>query len=108
MITQFNNVNYYMKSNMPTDRLRIKFSKIALICKKTCMFLDKPPVPIFSQRSFGKTNPVKRSFQGSWFTNRASLHYDEANDNTFCMVAYKDDKLNSNLDKAFIINGFSN
>ena len=24
----------------------------------------------FPQRSFGKTNPVKRSFQASWFTNR--------------------------------------
>ena len=24
----------------------------------------------FQQRSFGKTNPVKRSFQASWFTNR--------------------------------------
>ena len=62
----------------------------------------------FPQRSFGKTNPVKRSFD-PWFTNRTSLHYDEANDLTFCMVAYKDGKLNSNnLNKAFIINGFSN
>ena len=26
----------------------------------------------FPQRSFGKTNPVKRSFQASWFTNRTS------------------------------------
>ena len=52
---------------------------------------------------------MKRSFQDSWFTNDTSLHYDEANDLTFCMVAYKDGKLNSNnLDKAFIINGFSN
>ena len=30
-----------------------------------------------------------------------SMHYDEANDLTFCIVAYKDDKLNSdNIDKA--------
>ena len=65
----------------------------------------------FLQRAFGKTNPVKRGFQDSWITNRTSLYYDEANDLTFCMVAYKDGnlKLNSNnLDKAFIINGFSN
>ena len=49
----------------------------------------------FPQRAFGKTNPVKRSFHDSWFKNRTSLHYDEAN-----MVAYKDGKLNSNnLDK---------
>ena len=74
-----------------------------------CMFLDIPPVPKFPQRSFGKTNPVKRSFQDSWFTNRTWLHYGEPNDLTFCMVAYKDGKLNSNnIDKAFIINEFSN
>ena len=70
---------------------------------------SQPNYDKFPQRSFGKTNPVKRSFQDSWFTNRTSLHYDEANDLTFCMVAYKEGKLNSNnLDKAFIINGFSN
>ena len=78
------------------------------------MFLDIPPISQanydkFPQHSFGKKNPVKRSFRDSWFTNRTSLHYDEANDLTFCMVPYKDGKLNSNkLDKAFIINGFSN
>ena len=70
---------------------------------------SQPNYDKFPQRSFGKTNPVKRSFQDSWFTNRTSLHYDGANDLTVCMVAYKDGKLNSNnLDKAFIINGFSN
>ena len=70
---------------------------------------SQPKYDKFPQRSFGKANPVKRSFQDSWFTNRTSMHYDEANDLTFCMVAYKDGKLNSNnLDKAFIINGFSN
>ena len=40
------------------------------------------------------------------------LHYDEAKDLAFChlcMLAYRDGKLRSqNLDKAFIINGFSN
>ena len=80
--------------------------------------MDIPPVPNqpttfkFPQRSFGKTNPVKQSFQASWFINRTWLHYDEANDLAFChicMVAHKDGKLNSNnLYKAFIINGFSN
>ena len=55
-----------------------------------------PNYDTFPQRSFGKTNAVKRSFQDSWFTNRTSFHYDEANDLTFCMVAYKDGKLNSN------------
>ena len=70
---------------------------------------SQPNYDKFPQYSFGKTNPVKRSFQDSWFTNRTSLHYDETNDLTFCIVAYKDGKLNSNnLDKVFIINGFSN
>ena len=111
---------------------------------------SQPNYDKFPQRAFGKTNPVKRSFQDSLFTNRTSLHYDEANDPTFCRVglnifyfttftlhkyvhvniikikglerkqnclygsspsrvAYKDGKMNSNnLDKAFIINGFSN
>ena len=40
------------------------------------------------------------------------MHYDEANDHAYChvcMVAYRDGKLNSsNLDKAFILNGFFN
>ena len=80
--------------------------------------MDIPPVPNqpktykFPQRCFGKTNPVKRSFQASWFSNRTWLHYDEANDLAFChicSVAYKDGKLNNHtLDKAFIINGFYN
>ena len=54
---------------------------------------------------------MKRSFQSSWFANRRWLHYNEANDLAYrhvCMVAYRDGKLNSsNLDKAFILNGFS-
>ena len=70
---------------------------------------SQPNYDKFPQRSFGKTNSEKRSFQDSWFTNRTSLHYDEANDLTFCTVAYKDGKLNNiNPDKVFIINGFSN
>ena len=56
---------------------------------------SQPNYEKFPQRSFGKTNPVKRSFQDSWFTNRTSLQYDEANDLMFCMVAYKDGKLRS-------------
>ena len=91
---------------MPMNRIRIKFSKIAFL-----NFLNmhqnvhvpgytahsQPTYDKFPQRSFGKTNPVKRSFQDSWFTNRTWLHCDEANDLTFCMVAYKDGKLNSNI-----------
>ena len=79
------------------------------------MFLDIPPVPNQTTTNFRNVRLERqiqyseRSFQDSWFTNKTSLNYDEANDLTFCMVAYKDGKLNSNnLDKAFIINGFSN
>ena len=45
--------------------------------------MDIPPVPnqptsfIFPQRSFGKANPVKRSFQASWFSARTWLHHNE-------------------------------
>ena len=86
--------NYYMKSNMPTNRLRIKFSKIALVCNKNVHVpgytaRSQTNYDKFPQLTFGKTNQVRRSFQDSWFTNRTSLHYDEANDLTFCMVAYK-------------------
>ena len=64
---------------MPTNRLRIKFSKIALICNKTAVHVPgytasfQPNYNKFLQRSFGKTNSVKRSFQDSWFTNRAMI-----------------------------------
>ena len=45
--------------------------------------MDIPPVPnqptsfIFPQRSFGKANPVKRSFQASWFSTRTWLCHNE-------------------------------
>ena len=81
--------------------------------------MDIPPVSNrpktfkFPQRSFGSEKPgEKKRFQSSWFANRTWLHYDEANDLAYyhvCMVAYRDGKLNrSNLDKAFILNGFYN
>ena len=43
--------------------------------------MDIPPVPtqptsfIFPQRSFGMANPVKRSFQASWFSTRTWLRH---------------------------------
>ena len=59
-----------------------------------------------------RKKPSEKKFQSSWFANRMRLHYDEANDIAYChvcMVAYRDGKLNSsNLDMAFILNGFFN
>ena len=80
--------------------------------------MDIPPVPNqpktfkFPQRSFGQKKNSEKKFQSSWFANRTWLHYDEANDLAYYhvwLIAYRDGKLNSsNLDKAFILNGFSN
>ena len=50
---------------------------------------SQPTYNKFPQRSFGKTNPVKRSFQDSWFTNRTWLHCDEANDLMFVWLPTK-------------------
>ena len=79
------------------------------------MFLitNQPKTFKFPQRSLGqKKKTGKRRFQCSWFANRTWLHYDEANDFSYChvcIVAYRDGKLNSsNFDKAFILKGFSN
>ena len=62
-------------NNMPTNSLRIKFSKTAFlnilkyainVLVYTSAIMDIPPIPNkpmtfkFLQRSFGKTNPVKR------------------------------------------------
>ena len=69
-----------------------------------CMFLGIPPIPNrqpnydkFLQRSFGKTNSVKRSFQDSWFTNIRhgciTMKQMISRFVWFCMVAYKDVKL---------------
>ena len=82
------------------------------------MDIQVPPVPNqpktfrFSPRTFGVKRPEQRSFQPTWFDSRPWLHYDEAKDLAFrhlCMLAYMDGKLCSlNLDKAYIINRFSN
>ena len=110
---------------MPADRLCIKILKTSFltilnyktVCACRSSIMGIPPVPNlpktlkFPQGSFGQKNPVKRSFQSSWFANKTWLHYDEANDLAYChvcMVAYRDGNLNSsNLDKAFMLNVFS-
>ena len=77
--------------------------RLFLISRRRLKFLNAPLV---------RKTPVKISFQSSWFASRTWLYYDEANELAYChvcMVAYRDGKLNSsNLDKAFILNGFSN
>ena len=105
----------YLKTHIINSFLTILNYKTVCACRSSIM--EIPPVPNqpktfkFPQCSFGQKNPVKRSFQSLWFTNRTLLHYDEANDLAYChvcMVAYRDGKLNSsNLDKASILNGFS-
>lgn len=87
-------------------------------CCCSIMDIQVPPVPNqpktfrFPPRTFGVKKPEQRSFQSSWFDSRPWLHYDEAKDLAFChlcMLAYRDGKLRSlNVDKAYIINGFSN
>ena len=108
----------YLKTRIIHSFLTILNYKTVCACRSSIM--DIPPVHNqpktfkFPQRSFGpkKKNKVKRSFQSSWFANRMWLHYGEANDLAYCHVrmgAYRDRKLNSsNLEKVFILNGFSN
>ena len=105
----------YLNTHIGHSFLTILNYNTVCACRSSILVI--PPVPNqpktfkFPQRSFGLKNPVKRSFQSLWFANRTWLHYDETNDLAYChvcVVAYRDGKLNiSNLDKAFIINGFS-
>ena len=73
---------------------------------------NQPKTFRFAQRSYGIKEPGQRSFQPSWFDSRPWMHYDESQDRAFChlcMLAYRDRKLrNLNLDKAYILNGYSN
>ena len=76
---------------MAKNRLRIKifvniiFFIFQNLLKRACYssIMDIPPVPnqptsfIFPQRSFGKANPVKRSFQASWFSTRTWLYHNK-------------------------------
>ena len=103
----------YLKTHIIHSFLTILNYKTLCTCRSAIM--DIPPVPNlpktfkFPQRSFGQKNPVKEVF---------SLHGSQiecgyiTNDHVYfhvCMVAYRDGKLNrSNLDKSFILNGFSN
>ena len=77
---------------------------------------EKPHQPRhfkFPKREFGKKNPVKRSFQSSWFDKWSWLHYLEDQDIVLCFTcarAHAENKLqwSSNADFAFVKKGFSN
>ena len=67
----------------------------------------------FPKKSFGKTKPVKRSFQPSWFDKWPWLHYNESDDSVLCFTcaqanAQKKLQWSTNADTAFISKGFSN
>ena len=67
----------------------------------------------FPKRSFGKKTVVNRSFQSSWFEKWNWLHYIENDDAVVCITcmqanAQKKLQWSSNLDLAFISNGFKN
>jgi hypothetical protein len=70
---------------------------------------DQPHQPLtfsFPKRSFGKTAPVFRSFQPSWFSQWPFLHYDETNDVAYChtcLMEFKMKRMRTNTaDPAFV------
>ena len=77
---------------------------------------DRPYHPpasfVYPKREFGKKNPVKRSFQSSWFAKWTWLHYCENADVVFChtcVLALKQKKMQLNRgDTSFVSKGFSN
>ncbi len=67
----------------------------------------------FPQREFGKSAPVKRSFQATWFNRFKWLHYDVGQDAAYCFVcckAVKEGKirLSSYTEGSFLVKGFTN
>ena len=66
----------------------------------------QPKAINFPKRSFGKKNPVFRSFQQEWFTKFPFLHYDEAKDIVFChicLIAVKKKRMKTGyIDPAFV------
>ena len=67
----------------------------------------------FPSRTFGKSAPVKRSFQATWFSRFNWLHYDATNDSVRCFTcckAVKDGRavINGLTEQAFLVKGFTN
>ena len=65
----------------------------------------------FPKRTFGKKNPVSRSFQPQWFTKWSWLHYIEAQDSVLCYIcvnASLENKMSSAyVESAFLSKGFT-
>ena len=76
---------------------------------------DKPFQPrhlSFPPRSFGKTSPVSRSFQASWFNHFTWIHYNVGLDGAFCFTCCKAVKTgkvkpSGTAEPAFLVNGFT-
>ena len=67
----------------------------------------------FPRREFGKSAPVRRSFQATWFNRFRWLHYDVGQDAAYCFVcckAVKEGKvrLSSYTEESFLVKGFIN
>ena len=67
----------------------------------------------FPRREFGKSAPVKRSFQASWFNRWKWLHYDVAQDAAYCFTCCKATevgkiRLSACTEESFVVKGFLN
>ena len=77
---------------------------------------DKPFQPTqiqFPRREFGKSAPVRRSFQATWFNRFKWLHYDVGRDAAYCFIcckAVKEGKIRlaSYVEESFLVKGFTN
>ena len=77
----------YLKTHIIHSFRTILNDKTVCVCRSSIMDVPNQPKTFkFPQRSVGQKNPVKKSFQSSFFTNRTWLHYDEANDLAYCHV----------------------
>ena len=81
-----------------------------------CDIPDKPYQPhhlLLPLRKFGKSSPVYRAFQVSWFNRFSWIHYDVPRDAVFCFVcckATKEKKLKVNglTEATFLRSGYMN
>ena len=99
---------------------------VLLICKQ-CMLMasHEPPSAListtpyqplnisFPPRTFGKKNPVQRSFQASWYKKWEWLNYDVSQDCVLCFIcckAVKDGKVSVTklAESSFLVDGFTN